>query len=127
MSSNLLSGNEPLHYNHGPLPGSVKATVKDFWSWSGSDLLNNTWRGTLGEFWIACALNIVQEPREEWASWDLETKQGIRIEVKTVGLRQSWHCESDPISVPTWDIAPSYGWNSDSGAYSDNRQRWSDL
>jgi len=63
----------------------------DFWKLSVSDLLSNTTRGTLAEFIVAMAMDIdLSNFREEWDAYDLETKNGIKIEVKTSAYLQSW-------------------------------------
>ena len=48
----LLTGNEPLTENGNRLGPSLI----DFWRWSISDLVDNTTRGALAEFIVACAL-----------------------------------------------------------------------
>ena len=62
----------------------------DFWQWSASDLLSNSLRGVVAEYLVARALDADQGVREEWASWDLTTRDGIRVEVKSSAYVQSW-------------------------------------
>lgn len=63
-----------------------------FWQWSGSDLLSNSMRGVLAEFLVARALRAEAEGvREEWASYDLTTENGTKVEVKSAGYLQSWY------------------------------------
>ena len=69
---------------------SVGATVLDFWRWSGSDLLSNVWRGVLAEFLIARALDVTHKLRKEWVSYDLHTRSGAKVEVKSAAYAQSW-------------------------------------
>lgn len=65
-----------------------------FWQWSSSDLLSNSMRGVLAEYIVARALRAdVQGVREEWASYDLITENGFKVEVKSAGYLQSWHQE----------------------------------
>lgn len=40
-------------------------------------------RGVVAEFLVACDLGIVDGFRAEWGPWDLETKSGIKVEVKS--------------------------------------------
>ena len=53
----------------------------DYWQWSSSDLLTNTNRGIIAEFIIANAFGIADGIKDEWLSYDLTTKEGIKIEI----------------------------------------------
>jgi hypothetical protein len=75
-----LVGHEPL------LDGSVA----DFWRWALSDLRMNTARGWFAEYLIAQAVGDPRPGRTEWGSYDVESAEGIKIEVKTSGYWQSW-------------------------------------
>ena len=66
-----------------------------FWCWMRPSLPENWLRGVVGEFLVAKALGLTQEPRVGWLSWDLKTKDGVRIEVKTSGYLQRWHEQAD--------------------------------
>jgi hypothetical protein len=62
-----------------------------FWQWSASDLVDNTMRGVLAEFIVAKALDLVGDrPRESWAQFDLQTRDGVKVEVKSAAYLQSW-------------------------------------
>ena len=61
-------------------------------------------RGVIGEYWVANAVDILHKRRHGWESWDLETEDGIRIEVKTAGYLQSWHETSQEPSTPVFGI-----------------------
>jgi len=61
-----------------------------FWQWSASDLVNNTMRGILAEYIVGTALNLTNGVRTEWDAFDLLTKDGIKIEVKSAAYLQSW-------------------------------------
>ena len=100
MKPRFLSGDKSFHAG-GVLIG---ATLLDYWRWSGSELLSNVWRGVLAEFLIARALDGTHEPRVEWAPWDLQTRSGVTVEVKSAAYWQAWpqHCPS----VIEFDIAP---------------------
>ncbi len=84
-------------------------TLLDFWKWSASDVLSNAPRGVLAEFLVGHALGAVDSPREEWASFDLETREGIRVEVKSAAYVQSW-CQ-DELSQISFNIGRT--WNED--------------
>lgn len=64
--------------------------VIDFWKWSSSNLLINTTRGVLAEFLVASSLCLVKEPRNNWKSYDIKSKSGIKIEVKSAAECQAW-------------------------------------
>ena len=86
--SEIKTGKEPLRLN-GKTTGYK---LIDFWKWSSSDLLSNATRGKFAEFIVATAMEIdLNDVREEWGEYDLETKEKIKIEVKTSAYLQSWH------------------------------------
>jgi hypothetical protein len=82
------SGHERFHANGQP----VGPDLLSFWRWSASDLISNTMRGILAEFIVANALGIPTESaRDAWGAYDLETLDGIKVEVKSSAYIQSWH------------------------------------
>jgi hypothetical protein len=83
-----LIGSETLLFQGGEVPQSP--SVADFWRWCCSDLQDNVTRGIFAEFIVASALGIKLGVRESWADFDLVTDGGIRVEVKSSGLLQSW-------------------------------------
>lgn len=124
-----LSGCEKFHCDGVPVTDWEDPTLRSFWSWSTSDLLDNTTRGFLAEHLVAQALGDSAGKRtESWANWDLVTRNGIKIEVKTSGRRQSWHrnARCKPPTTPRWDIAPKKKWV-DSKGWSDQKKRWADV
>lgn len=69
----------------------------DFWSWSSSDLLNNTLRGSLCEFIVASALGVdLSGSYEDWLPFDIafphkwqrdgQLSEEARIEVKSAAV-----------------------------------------
>jgi hypothetical protein len=81
------TGEEQMTYNDYPLTFALS----DFWRWSVSDILSNATRGRLAEFIVATATNIdITMPRNEWAAFDLETKDNIKLEVKSAAYLQAW-------------------------------------
>ena len=99
-TTRLKSGAEPFHAGG----ASIGPTLLDCWRWSHSDLLSAAWRGVLAEFVIASALGLAAEPRVEWAAYDLRTRSGVAIEVKSAAYVQAWR--QDRPSVIEFDIAP---------------------
>ncbi len=84
------SGNEAFH-----LDGeNLDLNLFSFWRWSTSDIVSNATRGVLAEFIVAKAMgNISSSVRNEWDAYDLETNDGIKIEIKSAAYIQSWHQE----------------------------------
>jgi hypothetical protein len=101
------SGNEPLTLNGKEL--SYK--LSDFWQWSVSDILSNATRGVFAEFIVATALNIdLQDVREEWSAYDLESPEGIKLEVKSASYVQRWF--QNDYSKISFSIKPARYWDS---------------
>ena len=65
-------------------------SLLDFWRWSASDLVSNATRGVLAEYIVATALGLADGVRREWDAFDLLTKDGVRVEVKSAAYLQSW-------------------------------------
>jgi hypothetical protein len=85
----------------------------DFWRWSAYDLVSNATRGVLAEYSVATALGIADGVRSEWNSFDLLTKDGIKIKVKSAAYLQSWgHEERSKI---IFGIRPTRLWSSTDG------------
>ena len=80
-------------------------TVLSFWQWSSSELLGNTYRGILAEFIVASALDLANTVREEWDEYDLCTKNGLKIEIKSSAYLQSW--EQEKYSTISFNIPPT--------------------
>ncbi|MFE1430316.1 hypothetical protein ACFW6C_32815 [Streptomyces fungicidicus] len=69
--------------------GVPDTTVVDFWRFAMPDLRMNNTRGLFAEFLVHQAVGS-HEPRVEWASHDVETDDGLRIEVKAGAYLQAW-------------------------------------
>ena len=80
--------------------------LRDYWRWSGSDLLSNLQRGVLAEFLVARALGTTQEPRREWGPFAVRTCEGHGVAVKSAAYWQSWP-QPEPSAI-SFDIAPRY-------------------
>lgn len=76
-----LSGDEPV---------APDATVRDFWPWALGDLRLTSTRGMLAQFLVARAVGDPRPGVEGWGDYDVETPDGVRIEVKASGYLQSW-------------------------------------
>jgi len=99
------TGNEPLHLNG----NEIGTTLLDFWQWSVSDLVSNVTRGVFAEFLVATALGIADEAREEWGAFDLRTKSGLRIEVKSCAYLQRW--DQKRLSTISFVIPKTRAWD----------------
>ena len=99
--------------------------MQEFWQWAYSDLIGNAERGAVAEFIVATAIGVHESVRVSWDKYDLLSKEGIRIEVKTSGFIQTW--EQKNLSKLVFGIAPTFGWDSVSNTYDVIRARQSDV
>lgn len=97
------------------LIGDTGSTIRDFWSWSFSDLRSNTERGVFAEYLVARAVGDQTPLRKSWANHDVTTPSGIRIEVKASGYLQSWHQRRH--SKLNFGRLMALSWDDVSGAY----------
>lgn len=111
------NGDEPFH----DVGRTLGFTVGDFWSWSSSDLLSNALRGRVAEFLVAKALGVDEGVRNEWDAFDLTSKTGVTIEVKSSAYVQSW-AQRGP-SRPSFGIAPTRAWSAETNEYSGTARR----
>lgn len=101
-------------------------TLRDFWCWSTSDLLNNTTRGVLAEFLVASALDIpASGVRDPWAACDLITARGVKIEVKSAAYLQSW-AQKQPSAV-TFRVPKTRAWDADTNELAVDSVRQADV
>lgn len=77
----------------------------DFWQWNQSDLIENRNRGILAEFIVMKALGIKGRTRLEWDAFDLETEEGVKIEIKSAAYIQAW--KQANYSTISFGIAPT--------------------
>ncbi len=96
-----------------------------FWQWSASDLSSNALRGRLAEFLVAQALGIADGLRIEWDAYDLRTRQGLTIEVKSAAYLQTWAQKA--FSTICFDIAPTRFWEATTNILADEARRQADL
>ncbi len=97
----------------------------NFLTWAFPKLLDNTLRGIVAEYIVATALNLTDQPREEWAPYDLTAPNGLRIEVKSSAYLQSW-AQSKPSAI-RFGIARTRAWNVNTGLYDQEVKRQSDV
>lgn len=116
-----LSGNESFHLNDRP----TSAIVLDFWKWSSSDLLSNALRGRLAEFIVSLAIEDDNPVRAEWDEFDLTSKNGLRIEVKSSAFIQSW--DQARHSTPRFGIQRTFTLHESSQSKSQSSVRRSDV
>ncbi|MBR4989684.1 MAG: hypothetical protein IKY96_00835 [Oscillospiraceae bacterium] len=121
MKPKRLTGNEALVAPD----GNKVSCLIDFWRWAYSDLVGNAERGALAEYIVACALEISDTERISWDKYDLLTKEGISVEVKTSGYLQTW--EQKSLSKPVFGIQPTYGWDSKTNEFGMEQKRQSDI
>lgn len=118
----LKSGQEPLRTG----ADDTGLSLLDFWRWSTSDLVSNATRGVLAEFIVASALGVsLQQPREEWAAWDLTTPEGIKVEVKSAAYIQSWH--QSRLSIITFNTPKTRAWDADTNEQQAEPRRQADV
>jgi hypothetical protein len=116
------TGNEPFTLDKKPLD----LKLSDFWRWSVSDLVSNATRGRLAEFIVAAALKIpLNTVRDEWGAFDLMTKEGIKVEVKSAAYLQSWS-QKKPSSI-SFSIKPSRYWDSETNVQEKESKRQADF
>ncbi|RYE20942.1 MAG: hypothetical protein EOP42_26645 [Sphingobacteriaceae bacterium] len=118
----LKSGNEKLIFEDQPLNFSLI----DFWRWSASDLLSNATRGRFAEFIVATATNIdFKQIRDEWSAYDLETPEGIKVEVKSAAYLQSWLQRK--LSTISFSTKAAFVWDYASSKYEEEKRRSADV
>lgn len=100
-------------------------SLRDYWSWAHSDVIGNAERGKLAEYLVAIAFDLHEGIRTEWDSYDLLTKDGIKIEVKSSGYIQTW--TQKKLSDIRFGIQPTQAWNPETGEYINFKERQSDV
>jgi len=116
------SGREALHSDGAELG----VDLLSFWRWSTSDLVSNLTRGKLAEFIVAVALDVpVDGVRNEWDAYDLEMRDGARIEVKSAAYLQGWHQKQ--LSTIKFQVPKTMGWNPDTNRQEDEPRRHADV
>ena len=93
---------------------SVGWTLLDFWTWAGSDLLDNILRSQIAEYIVTKATGAtVPEVFLRWQSQDVMTAHGHRVEVKSSAYFQSHHQKNGPSKIK-FNIAKTHPWDNKS-------------
>lgn len=114
-------GEEPFESNGSSLPMSLLS----FWQWSASDIVGNAMRGILAEYIVVSSVGMNSGTRTEWGAFDIETPDGIKVEVKSGAYVQSW--EQKKHSTIQFSIRPTQGWDSESNERSSEVCRQADV
>lgn len=116
------TGQEELHADNEGLGSNLLS----FWRWSTSDLVSNVTRGRLAEFIVAKGLGIATDGvRNEWDAYDLETEDGVKIEVKSAAYLQSWHQEK--LSSIAFRVPKTRSWDPDRNRLENEAKRPADV
>lgn len=122
MVADPRTGAEAFHADRQPLP----FTLLDFWRWSVSDLVSNATRGRLAEYIVAHALGgPTTNVRDEWASYDLITPDGVRVEVKSAAYLQAW--KQARLSRIVFVTPRTRAWNPETNTLSTDATRQADV
>lgn len=103
----------------------TRLSPTDFWQWAFSDFLSNSLRGVLAEYLVAQALGGTHKPRVEWDAYDLQTAEGIKLEVKSSAYLQAW--EQKRPSTIAFGIGAKRGYDAQASAYATEASRAADL
>jgi len=79
----------------------------------------------LAEYIVGTALNCLPEKRTEWDAYDLITKDGFKIEVKSAAYVQSWE-QSKPSAI-RFDIAEKQSWYAETNTFTKPATRSADI
>ncbi|WP_100916040.1 hypothetical protein [Pseudoalteromonas spongiae] len=114
-------GDEPFEFNG----SSLEMRLLSFWQWSSSDIVGNAMRGILAEYIVASSVGMNSGIRTEWDAFDIETPEGIKVEVKSGAYVQSW--EQKMHSTIQFSIRPTQGWDSESNERNSEVRRQADI
>ena len=92
----------------------------------GNPLVANNLRSMLVEAMVTEALPEWRCTSADWAGWDFESAEGIRLEVKQSAARQTWTKEGDPPSKCSFDIATRAGYY-EGARWTEGRRRYADI
>lgn len=105
--------------------GHDKTNLMDFWRWAYSDIVGNTERGALAEYLVALACGVDDKIRISWDTYDLELKNGIKVEVKSSAYLQTWKQKS--LSKPIFSIRETLAWDYIENVYLNEIKRHADI
>ena len=122
LQAKPMTGEEVFHKSHEALEPRLK--LYKFWQWACSDLVDNLFRGSPAEFYVASALDSLHHClRDGSGCHDITTQTGITIQVKSSAYLQSWF--QNAYSRIEFDIAPKKSWNPNTNAFEGVPQRHS--
>lgn len=122
IDATLKTGQERIIFNE----KALNFSLLDFWRWSVSDILSNATRGRFAEFVVATATQIeITNVRDEWNSYDLETPDNIKLEIKSAAFIQSWR-QNKPSTI-SYRTKPALFWDSLTGLQSLTKSRYADV
>ncbi|MCC7118984.1 MAG: hypothetical protein IT310_10705 [Anaerolineales bacterium] len=97
----------------------------DFWQWANSDLSSNAIRGILAEYIVASELGLSANLRREWDTYDLLTKDGVKLEIKSAAYLQTW--AQVKFSKISFAIGPKKDQDANAKEYSREAKRHADI
>jgi hypothetical protein len=123
----MLDSIKPIRYNGSEIIIDNKKGHKllNFWQWAYSDLIGNTERGNFAEYLVALACEVENSIRVSWNPYDIELKNGIKIEVKSSAYLQSW--KQKVFSKPIFSIRKSLAWDSIENIFEIEKKRQADV
>lgn len=110
-------GEERFHIG----PEAQGESLLAFWRWAYSGIHGNTERGRLAEYIVAMALGVQDQIPPNWRAYDLETKDGIPVEVKASGYLQEWG--QTKLTTPVFGIPKTRAWNMQDNTYAQEAYR----
>ncbi|MGI8655501.1 MAG: hypothetical protein ACR2LC_09805 [Pyrinomonadaceae bacterium] len=111
------------HFHAGEMP--LDFDLLSFWQWCSSDLVDNTMRGVLAEYIVARDLGVENSIRIGWDAYDLKTKEGVKVEVKSAAYLQSWKQKN--LSAISFDVRPTLAYDGNTNEYETERKRQADV
>lgn len=121
LTATRKTGEERFVSDGRPLP----FTLLEFWQWMGSDLVGNTFRGAVAEYLVANALGIANGVRAEWGAFDLQTTNGVKVEVKSCAYLQSWWQRR--LSAVLFGVRPTRAWDPETNTFAPEIRRQADV
>jgi hypothetical protein len=70
-------------------------------------------------------LGIKETASTSWESYDMETSEGVKIEVKTSAYLQAW--KQTKLSIPSFGIAKKQGWVGETNEWDGKHKRHADI
>ena len=122
VTATFKTGKEKLIFDE----NNTEYQLLDFWRWAVSDILSNATRGKFAEFIVGTVLNVdLKKPSDEWGAYDLISKSGLKIEVKTSAYIQSWNQKE--YSKPLFSIKKAKFWDSEKNMTKGKPKRHADI